>query len=161
MADEVFRLICFPKLPEFLLDGGTHFNIHAWNDDSLSVVVQPKSYIPDKTCEVWILQDYADDESWTKLITIGPIEGIARSLELLGFWRSGEFLFKCDKEEIMISYNPNSQMITLQFRVCRSVRAYYSDSLVSIIGGRRDNQNMLFDIVKESDDPTLQQSTSS
>ncbi|TQD98044.1 hypothetical protein C1H46_016309 [Malus baccata] len=55
----------------------------------------------------------------------------------------------------MISYNPNSQKITQQFRVCGSVRAYYSESLVSIKGDRRDNQNMLFDIVKESDDPTL------
>ncbi|KAM1296415.1 hypothetical protein FF1_023336 [Malus domestica] len=47
-----------------------------------------------------------------------------------------------------------------QFRVYGPLRPS-SESLVSIIGDQRDDQNMLFDIVKESDDPTLPQPSSS
>ncbi|KAB2604882.1 F-box protein CPR30-like [Pyrus ussuriensis x Pyrus communis] len=159
MADEVFRWISLPKLLESSSYGDMDVNINALYTDSLSVVVRPKSYIPDKTCEVWIMHDYGDDESWTKLVTIGQIEGIARSLKLLGFWHNGEFLFEYDEQEV-ISYNPNTQKISQKFRVCGSLRAY-TESLVSIIGDQLDDQNMLFDIVKESDDPTLQQPTSS
>ncbi|KAM0958000.1 hypothetical protein EV1_023107 [Malus domestica] len=159
MVDEVFRRISLPKLPEFSSYGDMYVNINALYTDSLSVVVRPKSYIPDKTCEVWIMHDYGDDESWTKLATIGPIEGIARSLKLLGFWQKGEFLFEYDEEQV-ISYNPNTQKITQKFRICGSLRAY-TESLVSIVGDQRDDQNLLFDIVKEGDDPALQQPTSS
>ncbi|KAM1712555.1 hypothetical protein ACFX13_023725 [Malus domestica] len=159
MADEVFRLIWLPKLRDFASDSDTYVNIRVVYNDSLTVVAHPIFYIPDKTCEVRILQDYGNEKSWIKLVTIGPIEGIVRSLKLLGFWRNGEFLFEYDQEQV-ISYNPNTQKITKKFRVCGPLRAY-SESLVSIVGDQRDNQNMLFDIVKESDDPTLQQTTSS
>ncbi|KAM1410642.1 hypothetical protein ACFX1X_023663 [Malus domestica] len=98
----------------------------------------------------------------TGILTGWPLQGQVKALQghciCLGFWRNGELLFGYGQKQA-ISYKPNTQKITQQFRVYGPLRPF-SESLVSIINAR-DDQNMLFDIVKESDDPTLQQPSSS
>lgn len=107
-------------------------------NNSLSTVVLHK---PEKKYDVWIMQDYGN-ESWTKLVSIGPIAGVTFPL---GFWRNGKLLFKIFEggQDILSSYDASTQKIK-NLHACGSWGAY-SESLVSIRGDRRDDQN----IVKE------------
>ncbi|XP_026388931.1 F-box/kelch-repeat protein At3g06240-like isoform X1 [Papaver somniferum] len=88
--------------------------------------------------EVWVMQDYEVQESWTKLYTI-TYESIICDprfpVELIGFLMNGEIMFKDPKMQSIILYNPKYDTARKPnmhgLRLLRAVS--YFESLVSLI----------------------------
>lgn len=153
MVGEVFAKI---KLPDSRICEDEYDSVFAVGNESLSLIVYPMTpHYPMETSytkcfDVWVMQEYGNDSSWTKQFTIGPIAFVER---LLGFWRNGEFLLE-DGWGYTSSYEPSTQkMEKLFFDECQLLdhTCIYSESLVSVTGNAQGD----FEIVIE-DLPSLQ-----
>ncbi|PRQ47170.1 putative F-box domain-containing protein [Rosa chinensis] len=147
MVREVFAKI---KLPDLSINWDETEYLLAVFNESLSLILYPKT--PDypmftgyiKCFDIWVMNDYGNDRSWTKLFTTGPV---ASAYRLLGFWRNGDFLIQHDFG-YTISYDPGTQEIE---PVCFGEGLHlnqsriYSESLVSVTGNARND----FEIVVE------------
>ena len=84
LGEEVFREIALPKL-------WMRFSISAYGN-SLALL-QFSDHCP--RIGIWVMKDYADASSWTKILTLpdeGLIEGIPSTPSPIGFRKSGEVI---------------------------------------------------------------------
>ncbi|XP_054805928.1 F-box/kelch-repeat protein At3g06240-like [Prosopis cineraria] len=98
MLNEAFRIIRLPKVwpSERVYDViVTKFR------ESLAVIVYPSSGT-EKCFDLWVMEDYDKQGSWTKYSTIGPIVGVNRPLGLFG--KKGLYLFE-DNDGWMVFYD--------------------------------------------------------
>ena len=106
-------------------------------DNCLAFIVNRT--IPKKYFNIWVMREYGVEDSWTKQLVVGPLEGIQKPL---GFVKNEELILLCDDEDQTIAlYNTGSQEIKNfqhsglpnSFR-SRHARLYV-ESLVSLNGG--------------------------
>lgn len=102
-----------------------------------------------KGFDVWVLGEYGVRESWTKYLTIGPLNGVQVPL---GFSKSGELLFE-DSHGQLISCDPNTEaMNKINVGGAKNTLSvfHYRESLVSVklgqesAGGTQNLQSFRF-----------------
>lgn len=75
-------------------------------NDSLSLIV-PQINCPNSTFDIWVMNDYGSQESWTRRLTVDRFDGIARPV---GYWKDD--LFIMNMEEIYtFFYNLKTQEV--------------------------------------------------
>ncbi|KAJ7974701.1 F-box protein family [Quillaja saponaria] len=147
MSDEMFRKIRGPALG--ISSDETRWSVASFKE-SLSVITYPRKGI-DKYFDLWVMEDYGNEESWTKQIRIGPILGMQRPL---GFWRNHQWILETTNGR-MILYDPDVDEIKnlVVHREGYSFQAaIYMESLVSLKGENEENQAGIsfLDIVPDS-----------
>ena len=116
LGEEVFREITLPKLSD-------------QNGDEYSVSVSISAYGNSLALfqqriyrlSIWVMKDYADASSWTKIISLADvvlIEGIPRSCIPKGFRKSGEVIL-----EMYGGYLGSRDLKTKEFKDLR-IRGY-------------------------------------
>lgn len=132
MHHETFRTIRLPNLRSSTQEfAGTVTKFK----ESLAVIVYPRRGTQ-KCFELWVMEDYGNEGSWTKHSIIGPIVGAKRPL---GFWKNDLFMLE-DNNGRMVFYDLQTEEIkhTGFHGEGGSLQgAVYMESLVSL---RRDNE---------------------
>ncbi|PQQ00373.1 F-box protein CPR30-like [Prunus yedoensis var. nudiflora] len=103
MFDEVLHEMRLPSCLTVVQDSDSTFYELASYNGSLSLIVSPCKP-QEQWFDVWVKQDYDDDDSWTKLLSIRLVAGIFKPM---GFWRDGQFLLD-DCSGQLVLYNPKS-----------------------------------------------------
>uniref|UniRef100_A0A2N9GW05 F-box domain-containing protein n=1 Tax=Fagus sylvatica TaxID=28930 RepID=A0A2N9GW05_FAGSY len=89
-----------------------------------------------ETCfDIWLLHEFGVEESWTKLITIGPLTQINRPL---GFWKNEYSLFLENTDGQLVLYDFSTQEMTdlhIDGIPSSLQMLTYMESLVSVRGG--------------------------
>uniref|UniRef100_A0A2N9J7V0 F-box associated domain-containing protein n=1 Tax=Fagus sylvatica TaxID=28930 RepID=A0A2N9J7V0_FAGSY len=89
-----------------------------------------------ETCfDIWLLHEFGVEESWTKLITIGPLTQINRPL---GFWKNEYSLFLENTDGQLVLYDFSTQEMTdlhIDGIPSSLQMLTYMESLVSVSGG--------------------------
>jgi F-box interacting protein len=89
-----------------------------------------------ETCfDIWLLHEFGVEESWTKLITIGPLTQINRPL---GFWKNEYSLFLENTDRQLVLYDFSTQEMTdlhIDGIPSSLQMLTYMESLVSVRGG--------------------------
>ncbi|XP_058187819.1 F-box/kelch-repeat protein At3g17530-like [Rhododendron vialii] len=142
LTDEVFDEI---PAPEVCSLANTTKRVLFILDDSLAVVHYPSEWLHPslltrgKCFDVWVIDEGGVEVSWTKKLTIGPLQGPDFPL---GFRRNGEFLCETGGGQMM-SYHIDTQHIK-EYQVygdpppqCLQV-IVYTESLVSV---KRNNMH--------------------
>ncbi|KAH7845548.1 hypothetical protein Vadar_003440 [Vaccinium darrowii] len=145
MSDEEFEKMPAPEV--CLSDQNGERKLFVLND-SLAMVIYPKwwanpfvlpdvEFLMDKSFDIWVMNEKDDEVSWTKMFTIGPLQGLDWAW---GFRLNGEFLLESSYGQMM-SYNIYTQE-RKQYQVHDQVRGHppppnlqvllYSESLVSV-----------------------------
>ncbi|KAJ7974649.1 F-box protein family [Quillaja saponaria] len=135
ISDEMFRTIRGPNLG---ISSEEIAGIVASFKESISVITYPREGT-EKYFDVWVMEDYGKEESWTKQLRIGPILDVERPL---GFWRNRQLLLE-DSNGRMVLYDPDAEEIkNLVVHGERSSlqAAIYMESLVSLRGETEENQ---------------------
>ncbi|BFG24832.1 hypothetical protein CerSpe_111060 [Prunus speciosa] len=132
MFDEVLCEMSLPSCLTVVQDEEIVYELASYNG-SLSLIVYPWKQ-QEQWFDVWVKQDYDDDDSWTKLLSIGPVTGIFKPM---GFWRDGQFLLEdCSGQLVLYGQSTHNIKKNLCFygldRYC-SQAIFYSESLVSVI----------------------------
>ncbi|XP_050384301.1 F-box/kelch-repeat protein At3g06240-like [Argentina anserina] len=134
MGNELFHMILIPDLA----DGCKVVTLAKWKEFISLLTYQEQIGVP-QSYEMWVI----DNGSWTKYLTIGPVEG--DRIPLL-FWNSDKLLMVTDNDGHIVSYNTSTKIlkylpINFMIDVYNSQALVYVDSIVSINGG-----NILEDI---------------
>ncbi|PQQ11291.1 F-box protein CPR30-like [Prunus yedoensis var. nudiflora] len=103
MFDEVLHEMRLPSCLTVVQDSDSTFYELASYNGSLSLIVSPCKP-QEQWFDVWVKQDYDDDDSWTKLLSIRLVAGIFKPM---GFWRDGQFLLD-DCSGQLVLYNPKA-----------------------------------------------------
>ncbi|PON47172.1 F-box associated domain [Trema orientale] len=134
MFDEVFRRISLPDN----LQTQQCIKLAVWNE-SLALFLYPGERGAPISIEVWVMDDcfggVKGSCSWTKKLTIGPLDGIATPWT---FWKNDELLIEAI-DGGLLSYNLCSHMLRTLGGV-ESIRRWdfsYVRSLVSVHGGNQ------------------------
>ncbi|XVF04136.1 hypothetical protein REPUB_Repub05bG0056000 [Reevesia pubescens] len=132
MGDEVYHKIGLPKsLGDARLEDVC---LKEYRETSSIAVIDGHSF--SQECHVWVMKEYAVEETWTRLLSIGKLGGLVP--EVLGFKRSGELILRTCKGKDVVSYDPKSSEIkSLGIRgKCRdAVVVSHRESLVLIDKG--------------------------
>ncbi|PQQ11288.1 uncharacterized protein Pyn_02150 [Prunus yedoensis var. nudiflora] len=132
MFDEVLCEMRLPSCLTVVQDEEIVYELASYNG-SLSLIVYPFKQ-QEQWFDVWVKQDYDDDDSWTKLLSIGPVTGIFKPM---GFWRDGQFLLEdCSGQLVLYDQSTHNIKKNLCFYGLDryfSQAIFYSESLVSVI----------------------------
>nr|BEL64094.1 hypothetical protein [Pyrus pyrifolia] len=87
LGNEIFHIIQFPTSRE---SGFSFDYIFLRNESLVSFCSRFDPSEDSQSCEIWVMDDYDGvKSSWTKLLTVGPLQGIKQPLT---FWKSDELL---------------------------------------------------------------------
>ncbi|XP_048446129.1 F-box/kelch-repeat protein At3g23880-like [Pyrus x bretschneideri] len=87
LGDEIFHRIQLPSRRE---SGFNFYYIFLCNESLASFCSHFDRSENSQSCEIWVMDDYDGvKSSWTKLLTIGPLQGIKKPL---AFWKNDELL---------------------------------------------------------------------
>ena len=145
MSNEVFITTPFPD-GHFGKNYETSSYLHFFMEvnGSVSGLFCHNDFVTDKCYDVWVLGELGVKNSWTKLLTIGPISVYIP----LGVGSNGEFFFLKEvffsnevlKGEIIVSYHLSTKETKTILVEGHSVEvAMYAESLVSLSGGSAFN----------------------
>nr|BEL64085.1 hypothetical protein [Pyrus pyrifolia] len=102
LGDDTFHIIQLPSRREF---GFRFYYIFLRNESLASFCSRYDRSEDSESCEIWVMDDYNRvKRSWTKLLTIGPLQGIKKPLT---FWKSDELLM-LDSDGRATSYNSST-----------------------------------------------------
>ncbi|CAN6706483.1 unnamed protein product [Malus baccata var. baccata] len=103
---ETFHRIQFPSRGE---SDFTFFYIFLRNESLASFCSHYDRSGDSQSCEIWVMDDYDGvKSSWTKLLTVGPLQGIDKPLT---FWKSDELLMLASDGRTT-SYNSSTGSLT-------------------------------------------------
>ncbi|GMP21834.1 hypothetical protein CsSME_00000102 [Camellia sinensis var. sinensis] len=133
MSNEKFHKI---PLPFDIGDlGGEHKVIRSIvpMNESIALIVYRTKQV-EKFFDLWVLNEFGVDESWTKLSTIGPLSRVERPL---GFWKNDEFVLEnsCGMLVMFNSHTRKIKNLGLQGKRDRLEVLIYKESLVSLNNG--------------------------
>lgn len=131
MSDEVFQTTPLPGVCSVTIYGG-YLKSFAVLNESIALILFP---CKDVQCfEIWLLTEFGNKESWTKLYTIGPISGLAFPL---GFSKNGAFFMRNKFGQLIFSDPISREIRNIQVQgIASSLEVLvYKESLVSIDGG--------------------------
>ncbi|KAF7142904.1 hypothetical protein RHSIM_Rhsim05G0027100 [Rhododendron simsii] len=152
LADEVLREICLPEYHRA--------NPNSWNYGFTSVIYEKLAFTVDrgdpgsygqKVWEIWLLEDYDNDESWTKFRTISKVP-TCRNMVPLQFLDNGEFVIHDSWNNRLIVFNSKTRQIVgkvmhgSEFEVVN-----YTQSLVLVKEGIDGSSAEIFDASSEID----------
>uniref|UniRef100_A0A5B6YQ60 F-box domain-containing protein n=1 Tax=Davidia involucrata TaxID=16924 RepID=A0A5B6YQ60_DAVIN len=105
LGDEVFREIAVPD------SHGISFEINrklSVLKESLSVIVYSTAEEKNICFDIWVMNEYGVEESWTKQFTVGPLLTVSKPL---GFWKNGEVIFNYEENlnNVLFLYDPSAQ----------------------------------------------------
>ncbi|XVE68221.1 hypothetical protein DITRI_Ditri09bG0051000 [Diplodiscus trichospermus] len=133
LGNEEFQVILIPSFLS-MYDYSTCGSLLVWNG-YIALVTYPGKGI-EKSFEICVMEDYGVRESWTKILTIGPLKGVEMPLV---FWKNDEIIMGgSDRQEV--SYNlRNKELKDLPiYGVPKSFATLvYVNSLVSVKGGNQ------------------------
>ncbi|XP_058187810.1 F-box protein At3g07870-like [Rhododendron vialii] len=104
MTNEVFNELPLPEV--CLLDNSGARELFILND-SLALALYPSTWVPplwavklsfEKCFDIWVMDVHGVEVSWTKKISIGPLQ---KPNFALGFRKNGEFLLECGDGQMM------------------------------------------------------------
>ncbi|XP_050135724.1 F-box/kelch-repeat protein At3g06240-like [Malus sylvestris] len=99
LGDETFHII---HLPSRTKSGFRFYYIFLRNKSLASFCSRYDRSEDSESCEIWVMDEYDGvKSSWTKLLTIGPLQGIKKPLI---FWKNDELLM-LDSNKRATSYN--------------------------------------------------------
>ncbi|RXH68600.1 hypothetical protein DVH24_030933 [Malus domestica] len=102
LSDDKFHIIQLPSRRE---SGFRFYYIFMRNESLASFCSRYDRSEDSESCEIWVMDDYDGiKRSWTKLLTIGPLQGIKKPLT---FWKSDELLM-LDSDGRATSYNSST-----------------------------------------------------
>ncbi|KAK9012594.1 hypothetical protein V6N11_040639 [Hibiscus sabdariffa] len=131
MGNEEFRVIPMPSvLP--LYDHSLCRSLLVWNG-CIALVIYPREGT-EKSFEIYVMKEYGVRESWTKILTIGPLTKVEMPL---AFWKNDEILME-GSDGLVVSYNLKRQELKDLpiYGVPKSFATLvYVNSLVSVKGG--------------------------
>ncbi|KAG6677354.1 hypothetical protein I3843_14G021300 [Carya illinoinensis] len=105
-SDEVFRKTRFPDASVFR-DYGQCARTLTGLKGSIAMLVFPRAPSNTNFClDLWVLLEFGIKESWTRLISIGPLLDVERPL---GFWNNGQ-LFLENSEGQLVLYDPYTEI---------------------------------------------------
>ncbi|CAN6706474.1 unnamed protein product [Malus baccata var. baccata] len=103
LGDDTFHIIQLPSKTE---SGFRFYYIFLRNESLVSFCSRYDRSEDSESSEIWVMDDYDGvKSSWTKLLTIGPLQGIKKPL---AFWKSDELLM-LDSDGRATSYNSSTQ----------------------------------------------------
>lgn len=89
--------------------------------NSLAVINQRE--IDNKSCNIWVMQEYGVVESWTKMYSIDLVHGMVK---VVGFRKNGDILVSMENKELA-AYDPKTRD-NKELGIKGSVRSFYADS---------------------------------
>nr|UZN72707.1 SFBB9-S34 [Pyrus x bretschneideri] len=102
LGDDTFHIIQLPSRRE---SSFRFYYIFLRNESLASFCSRYDRSEDSESCEIWVMDDYDGvKSSWTKLLTIGPLQGIKKPLT---FWKSDELLM-LDSDGRATSYNSST-----------------------------------------------------
>ncbi|PRQ48525.1 putative F-box domain-containing protein [Rosa chinensis] len=140
MGDEIFNVISIPweEMPDEY-----HVRLGKWKE-SIALISCPTVTVVPQSFDIWVMNNSGNVKgSWTKCLTIGPMEGVEIPLLYapLVFWKSDELLMVAEDGSV-VSYNLEKQ--TVKYLPIHFVGDYfhtqavvYVNSTVSINGGNK------------------------
>ncbi|KAG4114865.1 hypothetical protein ERO13_D12G088200v2 [Gossypium hirsutum] len=143
MGNEEFQVIPMPSALS-LYDYSMCRSLFVWNG-RIALVIYPRKGI-EKSFQIYVMKEYGVRESWTKILTIGPLTKVEMPL---AFWKNDEILME-GSDGLVVSYNLKTQELKDLpiYGVPKSFATLvYINSLVSVKGGNRvlDGDNTDFD----------------
>ncbi|KAK8264006.1 hypothetical protein V6Z11_D12G078700 [Gossypium hirsutum] len=133
MGNEEFQVIPMPSALS-LYDYSMCRSLFVWNG-RIALVIYPRKGI-EKSFQIYVMKEYGVRESWTKILTIGPLTKVEMPL---AFWKNDEILME-GSDGLVVSYNLKTQELKDLpiYGVPKSFATLvYINSLVSVKGGNR------------------------
>ncbi|KAI9109066.1 hypothetical protein K1719_020021 [Acacia pycnantha] len=134
MQNEKFRTF---RLPNVRSSAQEYDGTVAKFRESLAVIIYPRRGA-EKCFDLWVMEAYSNEASWTKHSVIGPIVGARRPL---GFLEEKNLFVVENNNDRMVFYDLQTEEIThteFHFEEDSLQAVVYMESLISL---RRDNEN--------------------